>query len=129
MRISVCGTETKSVLEKLETTLSTQVKTPWGVDGKSGIVDYAAETYKYDNEPNVIFSGSPFDFLIKNAGEGYNEVYEQIAINSLHNIDYIVVITSNMERKHLNVYKEYAELMPKKFRFFETEEEFIESFK
>lgn len=124
MRISVVGPHKDAVISKVEDALKITVKKPWEVNGKSDIIDYAAETYKYMGESNVVFDGSPFDFLSKENGEGYDEVYEQIALDSLSNIDYINVITLDIDRKTLKMYKEYADIYPDKFYFYTSENDF-----
>lgn len=113
MRIAICGTDKKSAISKLESVFGVEVKNPWSVDGKSGIVDYAAETYKYYNETDVLFNGSAFDFLLENEAEGYFDVCEQIAINTLDNVDKIIVMTSGMSDVQLKMYQDYASISDK----------------
>lgn len=124
MRISVVGPNREAVISKIEDALKVEVKRPWEVNGESNILDYAAETYKYLDEHNVVFDGSPFDFLSKNNGEGYDELYEQIALDTLSNVDYINVITLDMDRKTCALYKDYASIYPDKFHFYTSYNDF-----
>ena len=120
MRISICGPLAESAISKAEDVLGVSAKLPW----QESIIDYAAETYKYFNEQNVIFKGSVFDFLTSELNEGYDDVYEQIALDTLNNVDYIAVITMDMNKQILKVYKEYQELYPDKFHIYSSSEEF-----
>ena len=120
MRISICGPLAESAISKAEDVLGVSAKLPW----QESIIDYAAETYKYFNEQNVIFKGSAFDFLTSDLKEGYDDVYEQIALDTLNNVDYIAVITMDMNKQILKVYKEYQELYPEKFHIYLSPAEF-----
>ena len=120
MRISICGPLAESAITKAEDVLGVTVKLPW----QESIIDYAAETYKYFNEQNVIFKGSVFDFLTSDLKEGYDDVYEQIALDTLNNVDYIAVIAMDMNKQLLKVYKEYQELYPEKFHIYLSPAEF-----
>lgn len=120
MRISICGPLAESAITKAEGVLGVSVKLPW----QESIIDYAAETYKYFNKQNVIFKGSAFDFLTSELEEGYDDVYEQIALDTLNNVDYIAVITMDMNKQLLKVYKEYQELYPDKFHIYSSPTEF-----
>ena len=120
MRISICGPLAESAISKAENVLGVSAKLPW----QESIIDYAAETYKYFNEQNVIFKGSVFDFLTSELNEGYDDVYEQIALETLNNVDYIAVIAMDMNKQLLKVYKEYQELYPEKFHIYLSPTEF-----
>ena len=120
MRISICGPFAESAITKAESVLGVTVKLPW----QESIIDYAAETYKYFNEQNVIFKGSVFDFLTPELEEGYDDEYEQIALDTLNNVDYIAVIAMDMNKQLLKVYKEYQELYPEKFHIYLSPTEF-----
>lgn len=124
MRIAICGPRKQEVIQKVENAFNTQAKTPWEVNETSTIIDYAAETYKYFNEGNVVFDGSVFDFLANNNVEGYDDVYEQIALNSLMNLDYIAVITMDMDKNTQKMYEEYAQMLPGKIYVYSTPAEF-----
>ena len=56
--------------------------------------------------------------------EGYDDVYEQIALDTLNNVDYIAVITMDMNKQILKVYKEYQELYPEKLHIYSSPQEF-----
>lgn len=124
MRISICGPERQQAISKVEKQFNVEAKKPWEVNGNSTIIDYAAETYKYNGEQFVLFDGSPFDFLGKNDGEGYDEIKEQIAIDTLSNLNYIIVITTGMDKQLLKSYEDYAKLFPEKFYLYTADTEF-----
>lgn len=124
MRVAIVGPHKDEVISKVEHAFNTTVKTPWGVNENANIIDYAAETYKYFNENHVVFSGSPFDFIVNEDAEGYDDVYEQIALNTLDNLDYIAVITLDMDKNTLKMYKEYAKIYPDKFYFYTSYTDF-----
>ena len=125
MRIAVCGPYREEVISKVEKAFGITAKKPeLVVNGDSQIIDYAAETYKYLDEENVVFDGSAFDFLTQEKGDGYDDVYEQIALNTLGNLDYIAVITSDMDRNLHKMYYEYQKLFPEKFRIYSTPSDF-----
>lgn len=120
MRIAITGPLMKEAILKAESVLNTTAKIP----SVFNIIDQAAETYKYFNENNVIFDGSPFDYLAKDNDEGYDDLYEQICIDSLNNVDYIAVITMDMDKRWLDVYKEYQKLFPDKIYLYSSPTEF-----
>lgn len=120
MRISITGPLSELAVEKAEHVLNTKAKTPWG----ENIIDYAAETYKYFSEENVIFKGSPFDFLDVDQAEGYDDLYEQISIGTLDNVDYIAVVTMGMDSRQMDLYKGYKEMFPDKIFLFSSPAEF-----
>ena len=124
MRVAIVGPHKDEVISKVEYAFNTTVKTPWGVNENANIIDYAAETYKYFNENHVVFSGSPFDFIVNEDAEGYDDVYEQIALNTLDNLDYIAVITLDMDKNTLKMYKDYAKIYPDKFYFYTSYTDF-----
>lgn len=120
MRIAITGPLSGEAISKAESILKTEVKKPW----QATILDQAAETYKYFNESNVIFGGSTFDYLALEPAEGYDDLYEQICIDSLNNVDYIAVITMDMDRHQLEIYKEYQKLFPNKIYLYSSPVEF-----
>ena len=120
MRIAITGPLKNEAIAKAEDVLNTTAKFPW----ETNILDYAAETYKYFNETNTIFSGSPFDFLALDPVEGYDDLYEQMSIDSLNNIDYLAVITMDMDKHQLDIYKEYQKLFPNKIYLYSSPAEF-----
>jgi hypothetical protein len=120
MRIAITGPLSGEAISKAESILKVEVKKPW----QATILDQAAETYKYFNESNVIFEGSTFDYLTLEPAEGYDDLYEQICIDSLNNVDYIAVITMDMDRRQLEIYKEYQKLFPNKIYLYSSPVEF-----
>lgn len=122
MRIAICGPNRGRAIAKVEDNFRLQAKKPWIENGN--IIDYAAETYKYLDDTNVVFDGSAFDFLSKSEGEGYDEVYEEIALSSLANLDYVAVILDGMDNASVKMYKEYAKVMPEKFHLYNFDTDF-----
>jgi len=120
MRIAITGPLSGEAISKAESILKVEVKKPW----QATILDQAAETYKYFNESNVIFEGSTFDYLAIEPAEGYDDLYEQICIDSLNNVDYIAVITMDMDKHQLEIYKEYQKLFPNKIYLYSSPVEF-----
>ena len=120
MRITITGPLSGEAISKAESILKVEVKKPW----QATILDQAAETYKYFNESNVIFEGSTFDYLALEPAEGYDDLYEQICIDSLNNVDYIAVITMDMDKHQLEIYKEYQKLFPNKIYLYSSPVEF-----
>ena len=120
MRIAITGPHKNEVITKVESSFGTNAKYP----AEANIINYAAETYKYFDESNVVFEGSPFDFLALDPVEGVDDVYEQICINSLENLTYIAVIAMDMDKHQLDIYKEYQELFPEKIYIYSTPTEF-----
>ena len=120
MRIAICGPRKDEAIPRAESVLDTTVKYPVQAD----IISQAAETYKYFDERNVVFSGSAFDYLALDPVEGVDDVYEQIAINSISNLNYVAVITMDMDRHQLDIYKEYQQLFPDKIYLYSSPAEF-----
>lgn len=120
MRIAIVGPHKSEVISKVELAFNTNVKSPAEMD----IINYAAETYKYFDETNVVFEGSPFDFLALDPVDGVDDVYEQICINSLENLTYLAVISMDMDRHQLEIYKEYQKLFPDKIYIYSTPTDF-----
>ena len=120
MRIAITGPLSGEAISKAESILKVEVKRPW----QATILDQAAETYKYFNESNVIIGASAIDYLTPEPEQGYHHLYEQICIDSLNNVDYIAVITMNMDRRQLEIYKEYQKLFPNKIYLYSSPVEF-----
>ena len=111
----------EEVITRVETALNTKAVRP---SGGTGIVDLAAELYKDYTGLHTVFAGSPFDGLAQNHAEGYDDVYEQVAINALGNLDYMAVITMDMTRESQKMYEEYQKLFPDKIYLYPTPTEF-----
>lgn len=124
MKIALCGVNKNKVLNDIEKYLGvTAIKPNWTSSDPGDIIDYAAVTYKYANSANVLFDGSAFDFLTESC-EGYDEVFEQIALSTLINLDKVIVITSGLNPTLLKSYKYFADICPNKFQLLETEDDF-----
>jgi hypothetical protein len=52
-----------------------------------------------------------------NVDEKFFDVYEQIVLSSLLNIDKVFVVTNNMDENELSTYKYYGSLMDGKIVF------------
>lgn len=120
MRISITGPLKDEAIVKAERALVTEAKKPF----EESLIDQAAETYKYFSETNVIFSGSPFDYLSNDLQEGYDDMYEQICLDTLNNVDYIAVIAMDMDKNQLDIYKEYQKLYPNKIYIYSSPVDF-----
>ena len=120
MRIAICGPRKDEVFVRVKSVLNTDVKSPKVAE----IINQAAETYKYFDETNVVFSGSAFDYLALDPVDGVDDVYEQIAISSLENLDYIAVIAMDMDKHQLEIYTEYQKLFPDKIYIYSTPVDF-----
>lgn len=120
MRIAITGPHKDEAILKAENVLKTTAKIPWD----KTIIDQAADTYKYFNENNVIFNGSPFDYLDLEPVEGYDDLYEQISIDTLANLDYLAVITMEMSKHQYDIYAEYQKLFPDKIYLYGSPAEF-----
>jgi len=122
MRIAICGPRRKEVISKVEAALGTEARKPESVDAT--IIDYAAETYKDFESTNALFDGSAFDFLVNDYPEGYDDVYEQVALNTLENLTYIAVIAMDMDKDALKVYEFYQSIFPEKIYIYSTPVDF-----
>ena len=120
MRISITGPHKEEVIARVESALNTEVRRPWG----DTIIDTAAPMYREYPGQHTVYAGSPFDYLVPEQSEGYADLYEQIAINSLINLDYLVVITMDMPRELQKMYEEYQKLFPDKIYLYSTPTEF-----
>ena len=120
MRIAITGPHKDEVIARVESALNTEARKPWG----DTAIDTAAMMYKEFLGQHTVFSGSPFDYLYPELNEGYDDVYEQVAINSLDEIDYLAVITMDMDRNTQKMYEEYQKLFPDKIYLYSTPTEF-----
>ena len=64
------------------------------------------------------------DYLALDPEDGYDDLYEQICLDTLNNVDYIAVITMDMDRHQLDIYKEYQKLFPDKIYLYSSPIEF-----
>ena len=117
MRIAISGREREDAVRKVEGVLHCTAVKPKFIEDMHPIIDYAAITYADIKGNDVIFDGSVLDVFRSYSGEGYNDVIEQIAINSLATLDKVVVIKKELSLEELKVYNEFASMFPDKFIF------------
>lgn len=118
MKVAVCGNdihEVTNVVSKLEKILNTEAVTP-KIMSEHPIVEMAAETYGQNKRKNVVYVGCVLTYLV-NVDEKFFDVYEQIVLTSLLNLDKVFVVTNNMDENELSIYKYYGSLMDGKIVF------------
>lgn len=118
MKVAVCGNdihEITNVVSKLEKILNTEAVTP-KIMSEHPIVEMAAETYGQNKRKNVVYVGCVLTYLT-NVDEKFFDVYEQIVLTSLLNLDKVFVVTNNMDENELSIYKYYGSLMDDKIVF------------
>ena len=124
MKIAVCGNDRENVIKRLEKILRTEAVRP-KLDTEHSIVNMAEETYGQTKRKNVVYDGCVLEYLKPGLNEEFFDVYEQIALTSLVNIDKIFVVTKGMDEDELNMYKEYSEFLDGKINFVSDEKEVI----
>ena len=124
MKIAVCGNDRENVIKRLEKILRTEAVRP-KLDTEHSIVNMAEETYGQTKRKNVVYDGCVLEYLKPGLNEEFFDVYEQIALTSLVNIDKIFVVTKGMDEDELNMYKEYSEFLDGKINFVSDEIEVI----
>lgn len=124
MKIAVCGNDRENVIKRLEKILRTEAVRP-KLDTEHSIVNMAEETYGQTKRKNVVYDGCVLEYLKPGLNEEFFDVYEQIALTSLVNIDKIFVVTKGMDEDELNMYKEYTEFLDGKINFVTDENEVI----
>ncbi len=124
MKIAVCGNDRENVIKRLEKILRTEAVRP-KLDTEHSIVNMAEETYGQTKRKNVVYDGCVLEYLKPGLNEEFFDVYEQIALTSLVNIDKIFVVTKGIDEDELNMYKEYTEFLDGKINFVTDENEVI----
>ena len=124
MKIAVCGNDRENVIKRLEKILRTEAVRP-KLDTEHSIVNMAEETYGQTKRKNVVYDGCVLEYLKPGLNEEFFDVYEQIALTSLVNIDKIFVVTKDIDEDELNMYKEYTEFLDGKINFVTDENEVI----
>ena len=124
MKIAVCGNDRENVIKRLEKILRTEAVRP-KLDTEHSIVNMAEETYGQTKRKNVVYDGCVLEYLKPGLNEEFFDVYEQIALTSLVNIDKMFVVTKGMDEDELNMYKEYSEFLDGKINFVSDEKEVI----
>ena len=124
MKIAVCGNDRENVIKRLEKILRTEAVRP-KLDTEHSIVNMAEETYGQTKRKNVVYDGCVLEYLKPGLNEEFFDVYEQIALTSLVNIDKIFVVTKGIDEDELNMYKEYSEFLDGKINFVTDENEVI----
>lgn len=124
MKIAVCGNDRENVIKRLEKILRTEAVRP-KLDTEHSIVNMAEETYGQTKRKNVVYDGCVLEYLKPGLNEEFFDVYEQIALTSLVNIDKIFVVTKGIDEDELNMYKEYTEFLDGKINFVTDENEVV----
>ena len=124
MKIAVCGNDRENVIKRLEKILRTEAVRP-KLDTEHSIVNMAEETYGQTKRKNVVYDGCVLEYLKPGLNEEFFDVYEQIALTSLVNIDKIFVVTKGIDEDELNMYKEYSEFLDGKINFVTDENEVV----
>ena len=124
MKIAVCGNDRENVIKRLEKILRTEAVRP-KLDTEHSIVNMAEETYGQTKRKNVVYDGCVLEYLKPGLNEEFFDVYEQIALTSLVNIDKIFVVTKGIDEYELNMYKEYIDFLDGKINFVTDENEVI----
>ena len=124
MKIAVCGNDRENVIKRLEKILRTEAVRP-KLDTEHSIVNMAEETYGQAKRKNVVYDGCVLEYLKPGLNEEFFDVYEQIALTSLVNIDKIFVVTKGIDEDELNMYKEYTEFLDGKINFVTDENEVV----
>ena len=124
MKIAVCGNDRENVIKRLEKILRPEAVRP-KLDTEHSIVNMAEETYGQTKRKNVVYDGCVLEYLKPGLNEEFFDVYEQIALTSLVNIDKIFVVTKGIDEDELNMYKEYIEFLDGKINFVTDENEVV----
>lgn len=117
MRIAVSGISREDAVRKIEDVLHIEAVSPDFVEDMYPVIDYAAVTYADQKGNDVIFDGCVLDVLKDYSGAGYNDVIEQIVINSIATLDKVIVIKKDLPLERLSLYNGFAEMFPGKFQF------------
>ena len=121
MRIAISGTDRKSVIEKVEQKNNlTSVKPFDKYKDTLPLLYYAAVSYRYYSDKNVLFDGCVLDYVVE-CSDGYSDVQEQIVLSSIANFDKIFVVNTNLSDQSLSVYKDYMSFYPDKIVFINDE--------
>lgn len=114
MKISVFGGDREIVdriIKRLETLLKTEAVVP-ETGSEHPIVEMAKETYGQTKRNNVVYDGCVLQYLKPDMGdECLFDVYEQIALTSLVNIDLVLIVPDGMDNELMEFYSEYSEII------------------
>lgn len=129
MKIAVFGGDRETVdriIEKLEWNLSTAAVKP-KLGTEHPIVEMAKETYGQNKRKNVVYDGCVLQFLSPDMkDEDLFDVYEQIVLTSLVNIDRVYFVYKGVDEKTFDFIKEYSEVIgDNKILFISQPEEII----
>lgn len=124
MKVAVFGKDrevVERVIRRLNRFLKTEAVKP-KIGEVHGIVDMAKETYGQNKRNNVVYDGCVLQFLTGDIDENLLDVYEQIVITSLVNIDKVFIVTPGMNEEELKTYEYYSSIMDDKISFITSEE-------
>ena len=102
MKVSVCGTNSSELLNKVERHYKVE-----SVLAMGNIYEAAKVTYDYDNEKNVVFNGCVLDYAVNQ--DDMHMLDEQIILCALDNIDVVYVYTSGMSEDEIARYHQFDE--------------------
>ena len=114
MKISVFGGDREvvdRVIKKLESLLKTEAVTP-KLGTEHPIVEVAKESYGHNKRTNVVYDGCVLQYLKPDMeGDDLFDVYEQIVLTSLVNIDLVLIVPNGMEDGLAEFYAGYSEMI------------------
>lgn len=114
MKIAVFGGNREivdRVIEKLERLLKTEAVKP-KLGNEHPIVEMAKETYGQTKRTNVVYDGCVLEYLTPNIkDEDLFDVYEQIVLTSLVNLDLVLIIPEGMDSDLVEFYAGYCEMV------------------
>lgn len=114
MKISVFGGNREivdRVIKKLEQLLKTKVVKP-KLGNEHPIVEMAKDTYGQTKRKNVVYDGCVLEYLIPHIkDEDLFDVYEQIVLTSLVNLDLVLIIPEGMDSDLVDFYAGYCEIV------------------
>lgn len=120
MKIAVFGVDrerVESIIKRFEQRLVTEAVKP-KVGTEHPIVEMAKETYGQNKRKNVVYDGCVLQYFTPDIkDEDLFDVYEQIVLTSLVNVDYVVVVPTGMSKELIEFYYSYNEMVGDKIRF------------
>lgn len=124
MKVAICGKNIEYSLNKYENILKTRA-IRFDLNAQHAIINLAKETFGHNDERNVLYGGCALQFLNDRMDDDLFEVYEQIALSSIANLDRIVVVTENMSESDIEMYKGYEKMFPNKIKLIVDESDII----
>lgn len=123
MRVAISGKNREDLVKSFEKKFNVKSVKPFEFDCNYPVIDYAAESDSHWSDENVVFDGCVLDAPNSTGAEAYDNIIEQICLNSINNLDLIYVMYSQADDKEKEMYDSYINLFPHKFKK-DTEVEF-----